>query len=288
MTQRGIVLVTGATGNVGRRLVPHLLAAGADVRALVRNPDTANLPDGVDVARGDLMDADSLVAALDGVESVFLLWPKLTADGASAVVETIAARVRRIVYFSASAVKDGRTPEDNGVWGQLEHAIEKAGVEWTFLRVGGLAVNTLGWAEQIRTDGVVRWTYGAAARSLIHEADIAAVAALALREDRHVGAKYVLTGPEALTQSAQVRLIGEAIGRPTRWEELPVETAREQMLAATGDPAFVDSALGYWATLVDDPEPVTRTVEDVTGVAARPFSEWARDHADDFGGLAAG
>jgi uncharacterized protein YbjT (DUF2867 family) len=180
------------------------------------------------------------------------------------------------------SVRDDREPRANGVWGEVEHAIEQSGLAWTFLRAGGFATNTLGWADQIRDEGVVRWPYGRAARSLIHERDIAAVAVRALTEDGHVGAKYVLTGPEAVTQAEQVRIIGEVIGRAVGWEELSPETARQQLLAAWGDPGFVDGALGYWATLVSEPERVTRTVEEVTGVRARTFQEWAIDHADDF------
>jgi uncharacterized protein YbjT (DUF2867 family) len=279
MTER--ILVTGATGNVGRHVVSQLLATGATVRALARNPTGA--PQGVEVVRGDLTDPDTMHKALDGVESVFLLWPLMTAEAAPAVVDVVAKHARHVVYLSAMSVRDDREPRANGFWGEIEHAIVQSGLAWTFLRAGGFAVNTLEWADQIRGEGVVRWPYGGAARSLIHERDIAAVAVRALTEDRHIGAKYVLTGPEAVTQAEQVRIIGDVIGRPLRWEELPPEEARRQLIAAWGDPGFVDGALGYWATLVSEPEPVTRTVEEVTGAPAHTFREWAIDHAGDFG-----
>jgi uncharacterized protein YbjT (DUF2867 family) len=282
MAKQGRILVTGATGNVGRHVVAQLRAAGAAVRALVRNPAAADVPDGVEVVRGDLTDPDTLHTALDGVESVFLLWPLTTAERAAACLNVVAKHARRVVYLSAMSVRDDREPRANGFWGEIEHLIEQSGLEWTFLRVGGFATNTLGWADQIRAEGVVRWPYGRAARSLIHERDIAAVAVRALTEDGHVGAKYVLTGPEAVTQAEQVRIIGEVIGRAVRWDELSPEAARQQLLAAWGDPGFVDGALGYWATLVSEPEWVTRAVEEVTGVRARTFREWAIDHVDDF------
>ncbi|WP_204072459.1 NAD(P)H-binding protein [Planotetraspora phitsanulokensis] len=275
-------LVIGATGNVGRHVVARLRDGGGDVRALARRPAAGALPDGVHAVQGDLADPRTLDAALDGVTKVFLLWPFLSAEAAPAVVDALARNARHVVYLSAMSVRDDLKPEENGFWGEIEHLIERSALDWTFLRVGGLAANTLGWADQIRTEGVVRWPYGAAARSLIHERDVAAVAARALLDDGHAGAKYVLTGPEAVTQADQVRLIGEAIGRPVRWEELPPERAREQLLASWGDAAFVDGALGYWATLADRPEPVTHTVEQVTGVPARTFGEWAREHARDF------
>ncbi|GII31534.1 NAD(P)H-binding protein [Planotetraspora mira] len=275
-------LVIGATGNVGRHVVSHLRDAGAGVRALARRPTAGGLPAGVRAVQGDLTDPGTLDAALDGVTSVFLLWPFLTAEAAPAVVDALAGHARHVVYFSAMSVRDDLEPEENGIWGEVEHLIERSTLDWTFLRVGGLAANTLGWADQIRAEGVVRWPYGAAPRSLIHERDIAAVAARALLEDGHAGAKYVLTGPESVTQADQVRIIGEEIGRSVRWEELPPEQAREQLLTSWGDPAFVDGALGYWASLVAEPERVTHTVEEVTGTPARTFREWAREHAGDF------
>ncbi|HEY0805304.1 MAG TPA: NAD(P)H-binding protein [Pseudonocardiaceae bacterium] len=277
-----MILVTGATGNLGRQIVSQLLAAGHPVRALTRDPGTAGLPDGVDVVGGDLTEPDTLAGALSGVESVFLLWPAWTTDAVPAVLDAIATHARRIVYLSAAVVRDDRDPAANGFWGEIERLIERTGLAWTFLRAGGFATNTLGWADQIRADGVVHWSYGAAARSLIHERDLAAVAVRALTEDKHAGAKYVLTGPAAVTQADQVRIIGEVVGRATRWAELPRAVARQQLLAMWDDPGFVDGALDHWASLVTKPEQVTNTVEAVTGTPARTFREWAADHIEDF------
>ncbi|GAA2778134.1 SDR family oxidoreductase [Nonomuraea dietziae] len=276
------ILVTGATGNIGRHLVSLLAEAGVAVRALTRDPGRAGLPGGVEVARGDLTEPETLEAALEGVDAVFLLWPFFSAAGAEPVVEAIARHAHRVVYVSAFSVQDGRDTAQNGVWGEIEELVRRSGVEWTFLRAGGFATNTLGWADDIRTGGVVRAPYAGAARSLIHEADIAAVAFKALTEDGHSGRSHVLTGPEVITQADQVRVIGEVIGRPLRFEEQPREEAREQMIASWGDPAVVDDALDYWAGIVTEPEPVTTTVEEVTGRPARTFREWARDHAVGF------
>jgi uncharacterized protein YbjT (DUF2867 family) len=204
----------------------------------------------------------------------------MTPDGITAVTEKLKG-VEHVVYLSAMSVRDDRDPAENGIWGQVEQALTGAAVSTTFLRAGGFAANTLTWAGQIR-QGVVRWPYGKAGRSLIHERDIADVAVRALTEDGHVDARYVLTGPEVVSQTEQVRQIGEAIGREVRWEELSREAAREQLLAAWGQPAFVDGALDHWAALETQPEPVTQTVREVTGQPARTFRQWAADHADDF------
>lgn len=245
-----------------------------------RHPTEAPLPDGVDVVPGDLTDLDTLQRALTGVDAVFLLWPFLSSEGAPGVVHAIAGHARRIVYVSATTVRDDRSPAENGVWGQVEDAIRRTNLEWTFLRASGLATNTLEWAPAIRAGRPVRIPHPAAARSLIHERDIAEVAVRTLTEPGHAGAVYVLTGPAAITQEEQVRILGELAGLPVRTEQTTPEQARAEMLT-WADPEFVDGALSYWASLVDMPEQVTRTVEEITGTPARTFAQWARDHADD-------
>lgn len=275
MATNRTITVFGATGKVGRSLVDRLLAVGARVRAVTRDPDAAGLPDGAQVVRGDLLEPATLPAAVDGADAAFLLWPSFDAVGAAEAVTVLAAHVPRIVYLSADVA-------ESGVWGEVERLVRGSGVEWTFLRAGGFAGNTLGWAEQIRTTGVVREPYGRAGRSLVHERDLAASAVQALTTDEYVGATPVLTGPETLTQVEQARLIGEAIERPVRWEEETREAAQERMQAAGWDPAFVVASLDAWAAMVAEPEHVTTTVQDVTRVPARTFREWAADHAADF------
>ncbi|WP_224244726.1 NAD(P)H-binding protein [Hyalangium gracile] len=276
------VLVTGATGNVGRHVVSQLLRTGTAVRALTRNPGSPGLPPGVELVRGDLSAPDSLGSAMNGIDAVFLLWPFFTVDAAPAVLEVIQKHARRIVYLSAASVRDDLEAQPGLFHADMERLIARSGLEWTFLRPTGFATNTLMWAPQIRAGDVVRWPYGAAARSLIHERDIAAAAVHTLTRDGHAGARYVLTGPETLTQVEQVRLIGEAIGRPVRYEELSPEEARRQLLQAWGSPSFVEAALSGWAQMVEEPERSTRTVEELTGAPALAFREWARDHAGDF------
>jgi uncharacterized protein YbjT (DUF2867 family) len=267
----GVILVIGATGKVGRNVASGLLERGVEVRALVRHPDSV-LPGGVDVVSGDLANPRSLAEHLHDVETVFLVWPFFSSDGAEEVVDLLARDERRIVYLSAEAARK----RPNSFWAAVEHAIERATTEWTFLRPTGFAANTLMWAEQIRESGVVRWPYGQAARSLIHERDIADVAIQTLVEDGHTGVRYVLSGPESLTQVEQARAIGEAIGRPVSWEELSRQDAERQIAG------LPDTALDTWASFVKAPEIVTSTVEEVTGKSARLFAEWARDHVEDF------
>ncbi|WKN14261.1 NAD(P)H-binding protein [Streptomyces sp. JUS-F4] len=273
------ILVTGATGKVGGHVVSSLAAKGVPVRALVRDPDRAALPHGVEAVVGDLTAPETLEAALRGVRGVFLMWPGLPVEPKA--VEAVAGPDRHVVYLSTDVTDLADGEPATSYHQEIERLIRRSGAEWTFLRAIDFATNTLGWAGQIR-QGVVRLPYGGAARSLIHERDIADVAVEALTSEGHGGSAYLLTGPEAITHTDQVRIIGEAIGREVRWEELPVETARRQLTEAWGDSGFVDARLKAWAGFVDVPERVTDTVPRLLGRPARTFRSWARDHADDF------
>lgn len=278
--QEAPILVTGATGNVGRHVVAGLLAAGAPVRALTRNPQATGLPDGVELVRGDLAAPDSFDRCLDGVDAIFLLWP--VEEEALAFVDAAARQGTRIAYLSSLGIRDDREQQAdpiNDSHAQVERIIRRSGLDWTFLRASGFATNTLRWAPELRAGGVARGPYGAAVRSLIHER--ATVAVRALTETGHAGATYALTGPEALTQFEQVRRIGEAVGRDLHYEEIAPETVRQQMLADF-PPGLVDGIIGAHAEFVAHPEAVTSTVQDLTGTAARTLHAWATDHAESF------
>jgi uncharacterized protein YbjT (DUF2867 family) len=278
------ILVTGATGNVGREIVSQLLATDVLVRAMVRTPESVNLAREVEVVRGDLTVPESLDASLDGFDDIFLVWTA-PPDSVVPVLERMAKRGRRIVFLSNMTVRDD-SEEQNYPVTVLHHKIERlikaSGLRWTFLRPGAFATNAvIWWAPQIRAGDVVRWPYGDAALSPIHQCDIAAVAVRALTEDGHAGAKYNLTGPQSLTLHEQVLTIGGAIGRPLRFEETTPEVARREMMALMTAP-IADMLLSAFAAAVGKPAPVTSTVEQVTGTPARSFRDWTVDHAIEF------
>ena len=282
MTQPRI-LVTGATGKVGGAVVTRLHAAGVPVRALVRGE--ADFPEGVQAVRGDLGDPASLGTALEGVDSVFLVWPFLSAEGASDVIDMIGKHARRVVYLSSAGVGSDKEKPGEAITmfhTELERLIEASGLEWTALRPTGFASNTLGWAEEVRTTGAVRAPLARLARPLIHEADMAAVAVHALTTDALLEARPLITGPELITQERQVALIGEAIGRPVRFEEVALDEAIGQMKAAGYPAELVEAVLPAQAEMLDHPEPVNDEVGRITGTPARSFQEWAVDHAADF------
>ncbi len=275
------VLVIGATGNVGGQVLSSLTAAGATVRALVRDPDAARLPPEVEVVRGDLTVPETLDTCLDGIHSVFLVWIAPPATAAP-VLERIAKQARRIVFLSAPLkTKHPLFQQPNASRALTEHIeqlIEASGLEWTFLRPGMLAANSVRWwAPQIRGGDVVRWPYFSVPTAPIDERDVAAVAVRALLEDGHAGAEYVLTGPQSLTQYEQVATIGRALGRSLRIEEIPPDEARHELASVI--PGML---LDAWAAAAGQPAFVTSTVEEITGAPARTFFEWAVDHAAAF------
>ena len=281
------VLVTGATGRVGRAVVAELLGAGVPVRALTRRPATAGLPATVDVVAGDLTVPDSLDSVLEGVGAVFLLWtaPPGTAP---AVVERLASHTRRVVFLSSPH----QTPhpffqQPNPMarfHAEIERLIAAAGLESTFIRPGMFASNAqFWWGSAIRDGDVVRWPYGAAETAPIDERDIAAVAARALYEDGHTGGDYVLTGPESLSQAEQVSVIGAVLGRQIRFEELSPEEFRRETAGRWPRPV-VDMLLAAWGATIGRPAFVTSTVADVVGSPPRTFRQWVADHADAFRG----
>lgn len=277
------ILVTGPTGNVGREVVAQLASAGVAVRAFVRDARTARFPEGVEVTEGDLSVPETMEGALTGVETVFLVWPFLTADGADVVLATIARAARRLVYLSSSGVTDDAERQAdpiNQLHGDMERLIEASGLEWTILRANTIASNTLGWAGQIRAAGVVRGP-DIAPTAVIDPRDVAAVAVRVLTGDEYLGEKHVLTGPQVLSRAEQVHMIGEAIGRPLRFEKVPVLEARAQMLADGRPPALVEALLASAESRAAS-YLVTSTVEEITGTAARTFGAWATDHADHF------
>lgn len=275
------VLVTGATGRTGRHVVAGLLGEGFAVTALVRTRVTAGLPVAVHVVEGDLGDPESVAVAARGADAVFLLWPGFSSAGAGQVVAELAARTKHVVYLSAAMLQDDIVGPQQGVWSDIEELLAATGVAWTFVRAGGFAANTLGWADQVREGDVVRTAYPDAARSLVHERDIADAVVRALADPGHEGRIHVVTGPAVLTESEQVRAIGDAIGRPLRIEQLPADVARRDLEQAMGS-EFANTALVHWATMVTSPERVSDDVVRVTGHPARSFAEWARDHRDDF------
>jgi uncharacterized protein YbjT (DUF2867 family) len=243
------------------------------------------MPASVDVVSGDLTIPESLDTALAGIGAVFLVWTAPVVHAADAIAR-IAAHGRRLVYLSAPY----QTPHPffqqpnpmAAMHAELERLIEASGLPYTFIRLGIFASNVVHWwAPQIRRGDAVRWPYVAAATAPIDERDVARVAARALYEDGFASGDYVPTGRESLTHTDQVRIIGEALGRSLRFEELSPEEFRVET-AATWPPLVVNMLLDAWHAAVGLPAYVTTAVGDLTGSPARTFRQWVDDHRDVF------
>ncbi len=283
-----MILVTGATGNVGREVVNLLLSGGEKVVAVTRNPAKSALPDSAHVVGGDPSRPQTLTPALRGVDAVFISPRALgdaTAGAATAELLKLAAEqgAQRVVLLSAVTVQDGGGEKRFAdAFKAVEDAARASGLPWTILRSAEYASNNLMWAPQIRSTGKVKGAYGDAANSTIHERDIAAVSALALVDAAHAGHTYVLTGPQSLSQRDKVRIIGEAIGREVLWEEISPKLVREAMLAQGLPVEIPDRLLGYLASRVGQPGLSSTDVEQVLGRPALTFAEWAAEHAAAF------
>lgn len=279
------VLVVGATGRIGRGVVEHLVDADVPVRALRRGSGTPALPASVEVSTGDLTEPDSIEAALDGVDTVFLVW---TAPPATIpeVVDRLASRVQRVVYLSAPHQTPHpffRQPNPMATMhAEVERRIASSGLESTIIRPGMLASNALSWwANAIRGDGVVRWPYGSAQTAPVDDRDVAAVAARALSENGHGGGDYVLTGSEALSQAEQVSSIAEVLGRHADFEELSPDQFRQET-ENIWPRLVVEMLLAAWGATIGHPAYITTTVADVLGSAPRSFRQWVVDNASAF------
>lgn len=274
-----MILVTGATGNIGTELVGVLAAAGEKVRALVRSPDRT-LPDGVERATGDLDDPDSLGPALTGVSGVFLLPGYRDMPGLSTRIR--AAGVARVVLLSGgSAVASDVDNAISRYMLESEEAIRASGVAWTILRPYAFMSNALRWLPQLRAGDVVTAPFADVANAVIDPYDIARVAAAALTSNQHQGSTYRLSGPEPLLPAEQVRILGDVLGHDLRFEAQPNDAAREEMSAAMPS-AYVDAFFRFYVDGTLDESQVLPTVEDVTGERPRTFAQWARTHADAF------
>jgi uncharacterized protein YbjT (DUF2867 family) len=283
-----MILMTGATGNVGREVVNLLLSSGEQIVAVTRHPATAALPAGVRVVGADPAHLQLLEPDLAGIEAI-LISPRAlgdaTAGAATAELLALAAKqgTPRVVVLSAATVEYGGGYERfAAAFKAVEDAARASGLPWTFLRSTDYDSNNLAWVPQIRATGSVRGAYGDGATATIHERDVAAVATRALLDVAHAGHSFVLTGPQLLSQREKVRLIGEAMGRDVRWEEIAPAQVREAMLAQGLPPDVPDRLLGYLATIGEHPEPPTSTVEQIAGRPALTFAQWAVEHAPAF------
>ncbi|WP_279582513.1 NmrA family NAD(P)-binding protein [Fodinicola feengrottensis] len=264
------VVIAGATGNVGSEVLRAVLAAGGKARGLVRAEK--QLPEGAEVAIGDLNDPASLADAFQGATAAFLLSGYADMTGLLAAVQR--AGLERVVLLSGGSAELGDL--SNAVSAYMvrsEVAVRESGVPFTILRPSMFMTNTLDWLPQLRESDVVRAAFPDVAAAVLDPADIGAVAATALLNTGHENRTYRLTGPEALTPADRVRILAGILGRDLRFEGLSNEAARAQMTAAM-PVEYVDAFFSFYVDGTLDESPVLPTVTDILGRPPRTFREW--------------
>jgi uncharacterized protein YbjT (DUF2867 family) len=274
------IVVTGATGNVGRPLVTQLVDAGAKVRAVSRRPQSAGLPADVEVV-------ESASEAVAGASAVFLN-SRALGDGLAAVVDQARREgVSRLVALSAINADDDFSRQPSRFRGDRNKEVEQlavdSGLQSVSLRPSAFVTNFAGmWSAQIRAGDIVRGPYGTASSALIVESDIAEVAARALLTDDLVGQKIPLTGPQSLTNIELVEIIGLVLGRPLQYQEVPDELVRQRFVGLGFPPEFGDAYIAMLATTIDEPAVVADGVQQILGRPAQSFEQWVVEHKSIF------
>ncbi|MBG0561433.1 SDR family oxidoreductase [Actinoplanes aureus] len=268
-------VVTGATGNVGRPLVRALTGAGERVRAVSRH---APEPD-----RADLTDPESLREVVRGAQGFFLLVSGAGAHlDAPAILDVVkAGGVRRVVLLSSQAAGTRPASPSHAPLRALEDAVRQSGMEWVVLRPGGFASNAFAWAESVRNRRGVAAPFGDVGLPVVDPGDIAEVAAAALREPRHTGQVYELTGPELSTPRQRVAAIADALGEAVEFTEQTPAEARRQMLTFMPEPV-ADGTLDILGRPTAAEVRISPDVQRVLGRPARGFAGWLGRHLDAF------
>jgi len=278
-----MILVTGATGNVGRELVPQLLAAGQTIRVLTRDPaKAAYLGDEVQKALGDLDAPETLAGALDGVQAIYLV--SRADQVASVVTAAKQAGVRHIVR--QSTMEAGFDPPlGPGRWHRAaEVAIEHSDLAWTHLRPTMMMVNTSAWwAPSIRTSQTVRFPGGDGRISPIDARDIAATACTVLTQPGHEGHAYDVTGPQLLTIGEMVAILSHVLGQHIQYIDVPETEAGEWMAKSGAPPTMVTALMETLAGIRTNRFAyIADAVLRLTGSPGRTYDTWCHEHADAF------
>lgn len=284
-------LVLGATGTTGGEVARQLIAAGHRPRLLVRTPAKAQaFADGAEIVAGDLDRPDSLRAAMQGVEQVYLVSAglDLVTLERNVVDAAVAVGVRHVIKLSvigADAALAGQPSLTFAQWhAESERRLMDSGLAWTMLRPGNFMANALGWADTIKAQGTFYQPTAAGRWAAIDPADIGAVAVRALTESGHEGRAYTLTGPESLDAAGYAAVLARVLGRPVTFTDVPPEAAGDGMRQSGIPPRYIDALLDLQAFIkANRADVVTPTVAEVLGRPAGTFADWARRNAGAFG-----
>jgi uncharacterized protein YbjT (DUF2867 family) len=280
-----IYLITGATGDVGSKVVERLIENGDRPRVFVRDTDKARsrYGDRVEVFAGDLADGASLRTALEGVDAFFLVNSGPQIHVRDEVAATVAkdAGVKHLVKLSSMDVQQGLAI---GAWHELgEGAIRRSGVPFTFIQPTGFMSNLLAWRTSIKAEGTVRSSTGEGRRAFIHSDDIAAVVTKTLTEQDFVGQSVPITGPEALSFSDVTARIGAALGKPLKFMAISDEEARQRYSAVSGSVEETEAHVALWRAIREQRlAGVNDNVEQIVGRKAIALDQWITENIEAF------
>jgi uncharacterized protein YbjT (DUF2867 family) len=279
-------LITGATGDVGFRVVQHLLKRKIRPRVLARNEAKARLrfEEAVDIFAGDLSEPESFREALEGIDTLFLVnvGPEIPERDEAAALLAKGARVKKIVKLSSLDVEHGLAI---GAWHEKgEAAIRASGVPFTFVRPTGFMSNLLAWAHAIKTEQIVRSSTADGRRPFIHSEDIAAVSVEALLTDTYLNQVISITGPDSISFGEATAIIADAIGRPLRYESISDKEAGERYAKLSGSLEETEAHVALWRAIRQGRlAGVTEDVEQILGRKPIALGQWAAENKDSFG-----
>ncbi|MCT2593802.1 NAD(P)H-binding protein [Streptomyces sp. N2-109] len=272
-----MIVVTGATGNVGRALVRKLTEAQVPVTAAARRITDADVPPGVRAVAADLADPASLPGAFDGARALFLLVAGENPHGILERAKT--AGIRKVVLLSSQGA--GTRPEAYRHPGRFEAAVRESGLDWTVLRSGGMATNAFAWAESVRTRRTVAAPFGDIGLPFIDPDDVAAVAVSALTQDSHLGATYTLTGPAPTTPRERAAAIAAVLGEPVHFTE-QTRAEAHQLMAQFMPLPVIEGTLAILGEPTESEQRVSPDATRVLGRAPGTFADWAGRNAAAF------
>lgn len=278
-------LITGATGDVGSKVVEHLLQRGDRPRVFVRNAEKARSLFGhrVEAVVGDLANRATLETALEGVDKVFLVntGPEIPVRDEMVARVAKAAGVTHLVKLSTMDVEHGLAI---GAWHERgEAAIRATGMPFTFVQPTGFMSNLLAWATSIKAEGIVRASTGNGRRAFIHSDDIAAVATEVLTTSGYDGESLVITGPQALSFAEVTAEIGSAIKKPLTFQAISDAEARQRYSAISASLEETEAHVSLWRAIREGHlATVTDNVELILGRKPIALDQWVVENSGAF------
>ena len=276
------ILITGASGAVGRQVVQQLVDRGAAVRALVRDPSKTSFPAGVEVVQGDLLDVEALRRALAGASTLFLLNGVVPDEFTQALVTLNLARdagIKRVVYLSViHSDRYLNVPHFAGKFG-VERMLEQMGFEATILRPAYFMQNDITVKDVVTSHGVYPMPIGSKGLAMVDTRDIAEIAAIELLRREQAPAPLPLTrinlvGPDTLTGTDVAGIWSMALKRPVHYGGDDSAAFEKNLLNFMPSWMAYDMRLMSERFLSDGMTPDAGDVERLTTILGRPLRSY--------------